>query len=106
MSAANLNIKYSILSIGKRVFIFSLYLSFSINAFAIVNMDGIHFDNKSKAFSADLDLNITGTSGNSDTSKTTFNTQLSWITEKSINLAILGYQYGESNSVRSVNKSW
>jgi putative salt-induced outer membrane protein YdiY len=69
-------------------------------------MDGIHFDNQGEAFSADLDLSISGTTGNSDTSKTTFNTQLSWITEKSINLAIVGYQYGESNSVTNVNKAF
>jgi len=81
-------------------------LACSFNATAIVNMDGIHFDSQARAFAADLDLSVSGSSGNSETSKATFNSQLSWITEKSINLALLGYQYGESNSVRSVNKSF
>lgn len=82
------------------------FSAYSFNVAAIVNMDGIHFDNQSKAFAADLDLSVSGSSGNSETSKAAFNSQLSWMTDKSINLAILGYQYGESNSVRSVNKSF
>lgn len=73
---------------------------------AIVNMDGIHFDNNEDRFSTDIDLTVSGSSGNSTTSKAALNSQLSWIDQNSINLAILGYQYGESNNVRSVNKSF
>lgn len=75
-------------------------------AVAIVNMDGLHFDKKEDSFTADLDLTVKGSSGNSQSSTVALNTQLSWITDKSINLAILGYQYGESNDVRSVNKAF
>ncbi len=73
---------------------------------AIVNMDGLHFDDKKNTFAADLDLTVSGSSGNSNTTKAALNAQFSWKTEKSINLAILGYQYGESNDVRSVNKAF
>ena len=73
---------------------------------AIVNMDGLHFDNNEDKFSADVDFSISGSSGNSDTSKAVLNTQLDWVDQNSINLVILGYQYGESNNVRSVNKSF
>lgn len=73
---------------------------------AIVNMDGLHFDNQKDTFTADLDLTISGTSGNSDKSKVSLNTQLSWIGDKSINLAIFGHQYGENDGVRNVNKSF
>lgn len=79
---------------------------YSILVSAIVNMDGLHFDNKAESFSADLDFSVSGTTGNSETKKTALNTQFNWITEKSINLALLGYQYGESNNVRSVNKAF
>lgn len=79
---------------------------YPVITYAIVNMDGIHFDNKEKEFAADLDISISGTSGNSNTQKASLNTQLSWITEKSIHLVILGSQYGENNNVRSVNKSF
>lgn len=73
---------------------------------AIVNMDGLHFSTEKDTFKASMDLTVSGSSGNSNNSKTAFNTQLSWITEKSINLAIVGYQYGESNTVRNVNKAF
>ena len=76
------------------------------SVFAIVNMDGIHFDNQSKPFAIDVDLTITGTTGNSDTQKASFNSQFSWISDKSINLFIMGHQYGESKSIRNVNNSF
>ncbi|MCW9031710.1 MAG: DUF481 domain-containing protein [Gammaproteobacteria bacterium] len=69
-------------------------------------MDGLHFDNNQNTFTAALDLSVSGSSGNSDTSKAALNTQVNWISDKSINLALLGYQYGESNNVRSVNKAF
>ena len=85
--------------------IFILSMS-PLTAMAIVNMDGLHFDNKEDMFTADLDLTVSGSSGNSNTTKAALNAQFSWIAEKSINLAILGYQYGESNNDRSENKSF
>lgn len=75
-------------------------------AIAIVNMDGLHFDNKKDTFTASLDLTVSGSSGNSNTTKTALNSQFNWIAKKSINLAILGYQQGETNNVRSVNKAF
>jgi len=79
---------------------------FSLTATAIVNMDGLHFDSEEETFNVYLDLTASGSSGNSNTTKAALNTQFSWIAEKSINLAILGYQYGESNNDRVVNKSF
>ena len=75
---------------------------------AIVNMDGLHFNkaNTKDKFSADLDLAISGSSGNSDTAKASLSGQFSWTAEKFINLAIIGYQYGKSNDVRSMNKAF
>lgn len=77
-----------------------------VTTMAIVNMDGLHFDNQEDTFSADVDLSVSGSTGNSTSSKAALNTQLNWIDENSINLAILGYQYGENNNVRNVNKSF
>lgn len=88
-----------------RLFSFLLYF-FPIMASAIVNMDALHFDNQKNSFSADLDLTISGSSGNSDQNKTALNGQFTWIAEKSINLAVLGYQYGKSNNIKSVNKAF
>lgn len=86
--------------------IFSVLLIHPRVTLAIVNMDGLHFDKKKETFTADLDLTISGSSGNSNTSKAALNTQFSWLKEKSINLAILGYKYGETNTIRSVNKAF
>lgn len=85
---------------------YSSLLVFPITSMAIVNMDGLHFNNNEDKFSADIDLTLSGASGNSTASKAALNTQLNWINENSINLAILGYQYGKNNNVRSVNKSF
>ncbi len=79
---------------------------FSMPAVAIVNMDGLHFDKKEDSFTADLDLAVKGSSGNSQSLAAALNTQLSWISDKSINLAILGYKYGKSNAVLSANKAF
>lgn len=79
---------------------------FSMPALAIVNMDGLHFDKQEDTFSADLDLTVSGASGNSKSLDASLNAQFNWITDQSINLAILGYQYGETNDVGSVNKSF
>ena len=73
---------------------------------AIVNMDALHFDKEKDTFSTDLDLAISGSSGNSDRTKASMNGQFTWVSEKSINLAVLGYQYGQSNNIKSVNKSF
>jgi len=73
---------------------------------AIVNMDGLHFSEHNKTFSADLDFSISGSSGNTQTEKAVLNTQFSWRAEKSINLVILGYKYGKSNNSRNVNRAF
>lgn len=102
-------IKNRLLTISKHLnnaILYSALLLFPLTTMAIVNMDGLHFDDKEDKFSADVDLTISGSSGNSTTSKAGLNTQFSWIEKNSINLAILGYQYGKSNNLRSVNKSF
>ena len=69
----------------------SLLIISPIQVNAIVNMDALHFDSERDTFSADLDLTISGSSGNSKQSKTAFNGQFTWITKKSIHLTVLGY---------------
>ena len=90
----------------KRLVFISSMLFSSFTVMAIVNMDGLHFDHKKDKFTAAVDLTASGSSGNQDSTKAALNAQLNWISDKSINLAILGYQYGETNQVRSVNKAF
>ena len=73
---------------------------------AIVNMDALHFDDKEDSFNAAVDLLLSGASGNSNSTKATLDAQFSWKAKKSINLAILGYQYAESNDVSIMNKAF
>lgn len=92
-------LRYSLLVLG-------LSALFPASGLAIVNMDGLHFGQQKDAFSADFDLSASGSSGNSKTSVSALNGQFSWITQKSINLALIGFKYGESNNTRSVNKAF
>ena len=69
-------------------------------------MDGLHFKNSEKDFSAVMDFKVDGASGNSDTSNIALDTQLSWIEDNYINLAIVGHKYGKNNNTVSTNKSF
>lgn len=82
------------------------FMAYSLDGFAIVNMDGLHFKDNEKTFSSDFELNLSGSTGNSENSTTAANGQFSWKKERSINLAILGYQYGEVNHIENTNKSF
>jgi len=73
---------------------------------AIVNMNGLHFEKNSKPFNIDISLRLSGSSGNSNTKKESISGQFSWVYDKSIHLAILGFDQGESNNVRDTDKAF
>lgn len=74
---------------------------------AIVNMDGIIFGAEQKqGFSGDVDLLLSGTSGNSDTQTTALNAQVNWATPDYINVLLLSHKYGKSNGVQSADNSF
>lgn len=87
------------------IFLSILFLS-PLSIMAIVNMDGLHFDQKENTSSAALELTASGSSGNQNSTKTSLNGQYNWIENKAINLAVVGYQYGENNNVRNINKAF
>ena len=88
-------------------FIFlSILFAIPFYSMAIVNMDGLHFDQKENTSSAALDITASGSSGNQNSTKTSLNGQYNWIKDKAIHLAIVGYQYGENNNIRNVNKAF
>ncbi|MFK5914882.1 MAG: DUF481 domain-containing protein [Woeseiaceae bacterium] len=82
----------------------NLILLLPITSKAIVNMEGLHFEKESHRFTADMDITVSGTSGNSVSSKVAVNTQFNWKAPESINMALFGYQYGENKNVRNINK--
>lgn len=77
-----------------------------LTSMAIVNMDSMHFSDDAERFDADVDLTVSGASGNSNNFRVALNSQFSWVKDKSINLAILGHQYGENNDLRNINKTF
>ena len=102
-----LKIKFKSVSyLLNRITLVSILTVVPITSMAIVNMDALHFDDKEDSFYAAVDLMVSGASGNSDSAKASLNTQLNWKAKKSINLVILGYQYGENNGVSNVNKAF
>ncbi len=93
------------LSLLKSASIILLFL-LSFRAVAIVNMDSLHFAQKKDTFKANIDFRLSGSAGNTDTAKAGLNAQFSWHTGQAIHLAILGYQYGESNRATNINKAF
>ena len=89
-----------------RLVYLSILLASPLSTMAIVNMDGLHFDQKENTSNAALDLTTSGSSGNQNSIKTTLNGQYNLIENKVIHLAIVGYQYGENNNVRNINKAF
>jgi len=77
-----------------------------VTTMAIVNMDSLHFSDTVERFASDIDLTVSDASGNTDSFNMALNSQFSWISTKSINLAILGHEYGETNGLRNINKTF
>jgi putative salt-induced outer membrane protein YdiY len=92
------------MSSRRLAFVAGLYASYISLVPAIVNMDNLHLQSYQQGFNGSADLMLSGTSGNTDTSLVSFNTQMQWNTGSAINLLLLGSDYGESNGVRNVNK--
>ena len=77
------------------------------NSMAIVNMDGLHFGADQKlGLSGDVELRYRGTSGNTDTTATSLETQINWVEERFINLLLLGYKYGKANGIQNVDNAF
>ena len=77
-----------------------------LTTMAIVNMDSLHFSDTEGRFTSDIDLTVSGASGNTDSFNMALNSQFSWISRKSINLAIFGHEYGETSDLRNINKTF
>lgn len=79
----------------------------SSNSFAIVNMQGLHFgEDRKLGISGDVEFLFNGTSGNTDTTKTSLESQINWISQEYINLLVLGYKDGKANGVTNIDNSF
>ena len=70
-------------------------------------MDGLHFGAEQKqGLSGDVEILFSGTSGNSDTTTTSLDTQINWIESRYINLFLAGYKYGKANGVQNADNAF
>ena len=88
------------------VIFLGLWLTLLQPAQAIVNMEALHFKKQQEGVSGDMSLLFSGSAGNSVSSNISLAGQLNWIRENTINLILLGYQYGKSNGVVSADNSF
>ena len=73
---------------------------------AIVNMDTVHFKQHQNGVSGNVRFQASSSSGNTNSSDVSFNSQLQWNSDEHINLLVLGYEYGENDEQRNLNKSF
>ncbi len=85
---------------------FLLFVCFASNASAIVTVSNLRFDNTNSEFVGSFEADIRGASGNTDNSALHLGTNLIWRRSHYINLMIIGYDYGESNNKRNINKTF
>lgn len=75
-------------------------------AYAIVNMDGVHFKQQQQGLSGSVNFQAGSSSGNTESSNVSFSHQLQWNRAAHINLLVLGYEYDKTNDKRTRNKSF
>jgi len=75
-------------------------------AYAIVNMDDLHFRQHQQGLSGAVNIKASQLSGNTESSNIALSSQLQWNQENYINLFVLGHEYGKSNNQRNLNKSF
>lgn len=73
---------------------------------AIVNMDNLHFKQHQLGLSGSVNFQASSSSGNTKTRNASFNSQLQWNSARHINLLVLGYEYGQTNEIRNLHKSF
>jgi len=90
----------------KTIFVLTLVSLYIGPLEAIVNMDDLHFKQHRQGLSGSVNFQASSSSGNTDSSNVSFANQLQWNSQKHINLLVLGYEYGETNDERTLNKSF
>ncbi len=85
---------------------FIVLFLYSCQTYAIVNMDTVHFKQHQDGMSGSVNLQASSSSGNTNSSNVSFNSQLQWNSGNHINLLVLGYEYGETDDTRNLNKSF
>ena len=91
---------------NSRYVLIVLCLLFTYPVQAIVNMDNVHFKQQQEGVSGSIEFQASSSSGNTRGSNVSFDNQVQWNSQQYINLLVLGYEYGETNDTRTLNKSF
>lgn len=81
-------------------------LGYACQAYAIVNMDDLHFREHRDGLSGSVNLQASSSSGNTQSTDVSFTGQLQWNRPQHINLLVIGYEYGKADDTRNQNKSF
>lgn len=88
-----------------RQLVLILACAWSATAHAIVNVEDMRIGAPRPGFSGQLNVAISGKSGNTDKAETQLDTHLRWHREQVTNLLIASYDYAETNAVRDTNNT-
>lgn len=81
-------------------------LSATAPAYAIVNLEALHFADHGAGFSGSVGFALAGASGNTRTLNVGLDSQLTWNRARSIDLVLLNAQYGRADGETSANKAF
>ena len=73
---------------------------------AIVNMDDLHFRQHEQGVSGAVSFAASERSGNTESANVSLSSQLQWNQEDYINLLVLGFDYGEADNEKNLQKSF
>ncbi len=90
----------------KKVMLVLVFLSWTVNSDAIVNIEKMRKDPSKEGFSGHMELSFGGASGNTKKNGGYAGTRLQWRKDHIINFAVLRYAYGESAGNRDTNNSF
>lgn len=88
-----------------RTLVLMLACAWSAAAHAIVNVEDMRIGAARPGFSGQVNIAISGKSGNTDKEETQLDAHLRWHREQVTNLFVASYDYAETNVVRDTNNS-
>jgi putative salt-induced outer membrane protein YdiY len=92
-------------TMSHRSLVLMLACAWSAAAHAIVNVEDMRIGAPRPGFSGQVNVAVSGKSGNTDKAETQLNAHLRWHREQVTNLLVAAYDYAETNAIRDTNNS-
>lgn len=90
----------------KKAVPFALACLWAGQAYAIVNIENMRVGAPEPGYSGNVDLSVSGNSGNTDTTAAALDSRLQHYRDKVTDFVVLSYDYGETNGRRNTNSSF